>query len=281
VSEPTRAPRRTILGRSATSAAGPGTADPETAEPETADGQEAPAGAEPGTAGERRDRIGPAATTGDRDPDQAGSDLAGADTRDQARLGPPWWWVAAIAVVSVLALVLALAGLNQRSKLHGQRATDLRLRQVSGQLVGALTTYDYQHLDGFRSSVLANATGAFARDFDSRFPALGDVLVADKSRATGTVSDIFVGAVDASRATTLVRVIYTVTGLSGTRQIGSYDTLTVLKVGGRWQVDDIQTLLFNPSANTASPSAGGTTTPSSPSTTAPAGSAPSTTRPGG
>jgi hypothetical protein len=182
------------------------------------------------------------------------------------------WPLVTVAVLAALALTLALVALNERSHLRAQQSRDHVLRQVSGQLVAALTTYDYQHLDAFQKTVLTNATGAFRRDFDARFPALRDVLVADHSRATGTVQDIFVGPVESGRATTLVRVIYTVTGLTGTRQIGSYDSLTVLRVNGRWQVDDIQTLLFNPSQNAgAAPPATGSagTAPSTTATSAP------------
>jgi len=181
------------------------------------------------------------------------------------RRAAPRWPLVAVAVLAALALALALVALNERSHLRARQSRDQALRRVSGQLVAALTTYDYQHLDAFQKTVLANATGAFRRDFDARFPALRDVLVADHSRATGTVQDIFVGPVESGRATTLVRVIYTVTGLTGTRQIGSYDSLTVLSVNGHWQVDDIQTLLFNPSQNggAAAPATGsaGTTPP--------------------
>ena len=54
------------------------------------------------------------------------------------------------------------------------------------------------------------------------------------------------GDVQSGRATTVVVVNVTVTGLSGTRQFGSYDKLSVLKVNGQWQVDDIDTLNFDP-----------------------------------
>jgi Mce-associated membrane protein len=181
-----------------------------------------------------------------------------------------WRGVGAVTALAVLALIMALIAVQQRANLHSEQARDRDLRRISGDLVAALTTYDYQHLDLFQKRVLASATGGFRRDFNARFPALRDVLVADHSRATGTIQDVFVGPIDSGRATTLVRVIYTVTGLTGTRQIGSYDTLTVLKVNGRWQVDDIQTLLFNPGTSGGSGAAGPGSTGSTPSTTAPA-----------
>lgn len=199
-----------------------------------------------------------------------GGAAGGSTTGEADRAGVPWWGVAAVAALAVLALVMALVAVQQRSNLRAEQGRDRELRRVSGDLVAALTTYDYQHLDVFQKRVLASATGAFRQDFNARFPALRDVLVADHSRATGTIQEVFVGPTESGRATTLVRVIYTVTGLTGTRQIGSYDTLTVLKVSGRWQVDDIQTLLFNPSTTGGSGGANPGSTGSAPSTTAPA-----------
>jgi hypothetical protein len=58
----------------------------------------------------------------------------------------------------------------------------------------------------------------------------------------------------------LVRV--TITGLAGTRQFASYDKLSVLKVNGQWQVDDIESLNFDPSHSTTSPS--GSANPAAP-----------------
>ena len=139
------------------------------------------------------------------DPDAPAEDPAGA-APDGAGLGspavgpaprrqPPPWALAAIGGLAALALVMALLALNQRSHVRNQQSRDADLRRVSGQLVGALTTYDYQHLDGFQKAVLANATGAFRQDFNARFPALRDVLVADHSRAFGTAQAIVVGPV--------------------------------------------------------------------------------------
>ena len=65
--------------------------------------------------------------------------------------------------------ICALLALQQRSQLQQQRSQTRDLEQVSGQLVGALTTYDYQHLADWQKAVLAHATGSFRNGFNDRF----------------------------------------------------------------------------------------------------------------
>jgi Mce-associated membrane protein len=183
----------------------------------------------------------------------------------------PRWALAGMGLLVAVALLLALFGLQQRSRLQDLRSQTKELRDTSGQLVAALTTYDYQNLDAWRTAVLAHATGSFRNSFNNSFDATKQLLTATHNRATSVVQDVYVGGVQGGRATTVVIVNVTVTGLSGTRQFGSYDKLTVLKVGGRWQVDDIDSLNFDPSNGSgpkaATPGAGAT--PSSTTTTAP------------
>jgi hypothetical protein len=181
----------------------------------------------------------------------------------------------AIAGLCALALVLALVALQQHTQLQRERNQTRDIKQVSGQLIGALTTYDYQHLSDWQKAVLAHATGSFRNGFNDRFPSVEKLLAATHNRATSTVQGIFVSDVQSGRANTVVIVNVIVTGLTGTRQFGSYDKLTVLKVNGQWQVDDIETLNFDPTTGTSTQ--GGSQSGSS-ATSVPAPTTPSTAR---
>jgi hypothetical protein len=203
----------------------------------------------------------------------AGDDGGEEGAPDRAR-GVPWPIVAVVGLCA-LALVLALVALQQHSRLQDDRNQTRDLKQVSGQLVGALTTYDYQHLSDWQNAVLAHATGSFRNGFNERFPSVQKLLTATHNRATSTVQGIYVGDVQGGRASTVVIVNVTVTGLSGTRQFGSYDKLTVLKVNGRWQVDDIETLNFDSTTGTA-PQGG--SAPASSASSVPAPTTPSTAK---
>jgi hypothetical protein len=192
-------------------------------------------------------------------PAETGPNADGGEGYQPARAGSIPWPIAAVAGLCVLALVLALIALQQRSQLQRDRSQTTQLKQVSGQLVGALTTYDYQHLPDWQKAVLTHATGSFRNGFNDRFSSVEKLLTATHNRATSTVQGIYVGDVQGGRASTVVIVNVTVTGLSGTRQFGSYDKLSVLKVNGQWQVDDIETLNFDSTTGSASPAPAPTT----------------------
>ncbi len=146
----------------------------------------------------------------------------------------------ACVVLALTALVFAVLALQQRSAVQAQTDQASELRDVSGQAVAALTSYDYQHLDQWKSSVLLNATGSFENQFQSSFASFEQAYMAEHNRGTGAVQDVWVGPVASGKATTVVLVDITVTSLTGTHSLEPYVQVTLLKVGGRWRVDDVQ-----------------------------------------
>lgn len=150
------------------------------------------------------------------------------------------WPLVACVVLAAAALVLALLGLQQHNALQAERDRDRQLRDVSARTVAALTSYDYQHLDDWKKAVLANLTGKFQTDFESSVAGFEQVYIAEHNRATGTVQGVWIGEVADGKATTVVLVQFTVTSLTGTHTLQPYVQLTLLKVNGRWRVDDGQ-----------------------------------------
>jgi hypothetical protein len=150
------------------------------------------------------------------------------------------WSLVGCVVLALAALVFALMALQQRSALQSDRDRTSELRDVSGQTIAALTTYDYQHLDVWKKSVLANSTGSFQNQFESGFTGFEQAYVAEHNRGTGSVQGVWVGPVDSGKATTVVLVQITVTSLTGTHALEPYVQLTLLKVAGHWRVDDVQ-----------------------------------------
>ena len=181
-------------------------------------------------------------------------------------------WKIALAAMTVIALVAALLGLQQRSKRNHDRQQAKAVQDTSGQWVGALTNLDYQHLDSWRSNVLRYSTGSVNSSFDKLFGSLEQLYTADHLRGTGTVQNIFVGSVAGGKASTVVLVNVTVTGLTGTRQYGSYAQLSLLNVHGKWLIDTIDEVNFplNSTGSAGTPAAGTapSAAPSTPSTTA-------------
>lgn len=174
-------------------------------------------------------------------------------------LGTRWWMVGCV-VFALAALVFAIVALQQRSARQAERDQTAELRDVSGSAIAALTSYDYQNLDPWKRSVLAHATGSFQNQFEAAFSGFEQTYVATHNRATGSIQGVWVGPVDAGKATTVVLVQITVTSLSGTHSLEPYIQMTLLKVAGAWRVDDVQAT-FDTSGTVGS--APPTTTPTS------------------
>jgi hypothetical protein len=212
---------------------------------------------------------GPAGILAGLAPDQPPSDQPPPDqpaaarrrSRPASRMPAVAW--AAVAGLLVVALLLALFGLQQRDKVQASQREARQLRQVSGALVAALTTYDYQNMADWRSRFLVHAVGSLRNSFIQLAPGTEQLVVGTHQRSTGTVQDVFLGSVQGGRAATMVVANVTVTGLSGTRQFATHDRLSLLKVGGRWQVDDLESVNYDPATGGGVTPAPGTPTPGS------------------
>jgi Mce-associated membrane protein len=179
-------------------------------------------------------------------------------------LGSRWWLVGCV-VFALAALVFAVLGLQQRSKLQADQDQTSQIRDVSGRTIAALSSYDYQHLDQWKKSVLADATGSFQNQFQAGFSGFEQTYVAEHNRGTGSIQGVWVGTADAGKASAVVLVQITVTSLTGTHSLEPYVQVTLLKVAGRWRVDDVQAT-FDTSGGagtgtTPAPAGGTTPTP--------------------
>jgi hypothetical protein len=181
----------------------------------------------------------------------------------QKTAGTPRWLLAVCVGLALAALVFAILGLQQRSHLQAQQDQTNQLRAVSGQAVAALTTYDYQNLNEWKNSVLTNATGAFQTQFQASVASFEQTYVASHNRGTGTIQGIWVGPVASGKATSVVLVQITVTSLTGTHTLDPYVQVTLLKVAGRWRVDDIEAT-FDAGGTDGSGGSGATSSPASP-----------------
>ncbi|MDQ1357270.1 MAG: hypothetical protein QOG44_1643 [Acidimicrobiaceae bacterium] len=178
------------------------------------------------------------------------------------------WSLVGCVVLALAALVFAVVALQQRSALQAERDRTTELRDVSGKTIAALTSYDYQHLDVWKKSVLANSTGSFQNQFESGFTGFEQAYIAEHNRGTGSIQGVWVGPVDAGKATTVVLAQITVTSLTGTHSLEPYVQLTLLKVAGHWRVDDVQATFDT--GGGASSGADGTPVPQATTTVPPA-----------
>lgn len=156
------------------------------------------------------------------------------------------WWIAATAVLFVAAVALALVAASQRATLAAERDDRREIERVSGELATALLTYDYEDLEASRDRVLARATGKFRKEYESAFESgLKTLLTETKATSKGTVTDIYVSAIEDSTASTIVVANAVADGTAGRRaSLASYIQLDLVEVGGRWRVDGVTNLTF-------------------------------------
>jgi hypothetical protein len=180
-------------------------------------------------------------------------DEADAETEEPAPAGDPRstrpWWIAATAMLFAAVVGLALFAASQRAELAEERDDRREIERVSGELATALLTYDYENLDASRDRVLARATGKFRKEYESAFESgLQTLLTETKATSRGTVTDIFVGDIEDSTASTIVVANAVADGTAGRRaSLASYIQLDLVEVGGRWRVDGVTNLTFGQS----------------------------------
>lgn len=122
-------------------------------------------------------------------------------------------------------LVVAVIATVQRQELAAERDDRREIERVSGELAAALLTYDFEDLDASRDRVLARSTGKFRKEYEEAFESgLRTLLTEIQASSRGTVTDIFVGDIDDSAASSI--------------------QLDLVEVGGRWRVDGVTNLTF-------------------------------------
>jgi len=171
--------------------------------------------------------------------------------------GPLVAAIAAAAVFAVVACVLAvlLAGTEEG-------ADDGDLRQAAGRFAEAMVTYDHRDPAAHREAVLAGATGSFRTQYAEAFDAgLGELITSLSATSTGTVEDVYVTEIDAGQALAIVVVDITTRSDAGDRVLDDvYMRLTMVRVEGKWLVDEVVDLTFGEGGGLSPGTVGDTST---------------------
>ena len=174
----------------------------------------------------------------------AGADGPGDDRRPETvRSSSPWWW----ALVALLALVLvAGAGLAAwwGRQAHDQDVADQersRAAATAGQFALRMDKVDGSDFGGYIKSVNQMLTTKAKAKNDQTFKVLQQTYSAAKVKGTGKLVLTGVANADADSATVLVVHDASVTTNQGDVEHHYRWTVDVVKVQGRWLVDD-----FNP-----------------------------------
>jgi uncharacterized protein HemX len=168
-----------------------------------------------------------------------------------------------LAIVFFVGTVVAVIFAAQQHR-ELQKSKDARagVEQVASRMTSALLTYDYRDLDKTKQAVLKLATGKFRTDYDQQFGGLTSLFTTTKGQSTATVKDVFVSGIDHNTATAIVVYDERAQGTSGSRlNVDQYLRLSLVKVNGQWQVDDVSPLNVAGQAPNAAPSTPPTTAP--------------------
>lgn len=122
--------------------------------------------------------------------------------------------------------------------LDAQRAADKAARIAAVEL----TTYDWRSLEKDFSWVADGGTPAFQKRYAEVSAPIRALVLKIKAHATGSVVDSAARATDADHATVLLFVDQTITNdtNSDRRLDQPRMTLTMVRSGGRWLVDDVR-----------------------------------------
>ena len=172
------------------------------------------------------------------------------DDTGTGRRSPAFILVTSLAValaVGVAVLLVLLAGDDE-----GSDRLDA-VREAAGTFGEALVTYDYHDPEAHRDAVLALSTGSFSEEYEDAFDAgLSEVITEVEAVSTGVAKDIYVSELGDADAQAIVVLDVDVDGVAGPRtQRDLYVRLTFVEVDGKWKVDQVTDLNFDPGAGTS------------------------------
>jgi hypothetical protein len=208
----------------------------------------------------------PAGSGGAPDASEAESDLADPVAQERARARRPF--IVLSAALLVVATFLGVLAGRYHSELTDERAERQQVQQVASRFATAFVTYDYRNLDASLQRIKADATSKFANEYQRLFQTSVKTLITEtQAQSKGTVTDVFLGSIDGTSATVLTVVNVERQGKAGRVPVaGTYLELDMVRVSGRWRVDNVTAINFTQSG-AAAPGGGSPAPPAQTTTT--------------
>lgn len=164
------------------------------------------------------------------------------------------------ALLLVVATFLGVLAAGSRAQLDRERDRRQEVEQAAARFATAFVTYDYRTLEASLTRIKRDATAKFGGEYERLFrTSLSTLIRETKAQSTGTVTDVFLGAVDDETASALVVVNVEREGVGGRLPVaGTYFQMDLVEQNGRWKVDNVTSINFSQSAG---PTPGATTPP--------------------
>jgi Mce-associated membrane protein len=156
----------------------------------------------------------------------------------------------ALAVLVAIAVVAGVGALwSSRADLRSEIDRRDEVAAVAGRFAEALLTYDHEDLVASRDAVTDLATDRFAAEYADAFDAgLGVQIESLEAVSSATVREVFVARSDGDTARAIVIADSEIVSSAGSRgTVGTYLDMTLVRLDGRWRVDDVTSV-----ANTGS-----------------------------
>ena len=149
-----------------------------------------------------------------------------------------------LALVALGAVVAAVSLWTSRADLQDDVDRRDEIASVAGRFAEALLSYDHEDLDASRSEVRDLATSEFADEYVDAFDAgLGGQIESLEATSSATIREVFVSSSTGDTARAVVIADTEIESDAGSRAtVGTYLDISLVRLDGRWQVDDVSSV---------------------------------------
>jgi hypothetical protein len=149
--------------------------------------------------------------------------------------------VVVLGLLALGAIVTAVALWSSRSDLQDEVDRRDEIASVAGRFAEVLLSYDHEDLDSSRAAVRELATPDFADEYVGAFDAgLGGQIESLEATSSATIREVFVSSSTGDTARAVVIADSEILSAAGSRAtVGTYLDITLVRLDGRWQVDDV------------------------------------------
>lgn len=175
--------------------------------------------------------------------DDAGDEAAEPGRAPEARRGSRVQKILLVllALLALGAIVAAVSLWSSRADLQDDSARQDEVASVAARFAEVLLTYDHEDLDGSREAVRELATADFAAEYVDAFDAgLGGQIETLEATSSATIREVFVSRATGDTARAVVIADSEILSAAGSRAtVGTYLDISMVRLDGRWQVDDV------------------------------------------
>ena len=149
--------------------------------------------------------------------------------------------VVVLGLVALGAIVTAAALWTSRADLQDEVDRRDEVAAIAGRFAEVLLSYDHEDLDDSRRAVRDLATADFADEYVEAFDAgLGGQIESLEATSSARIREVFVSSSTGDTARAVVIADSEILSAAGSRAtVGTYLDITLVRLDGRWQVDDV------------------------------------------